>query len=771
MQRRAGGGSSAPVVGGVTVGDEGAAGTIYEGFRLVDGDDFDVMPTRWSARNPTGRYSPSVLSNGFRSTNNDKSNMLYVDPAYRGARSQSPTDLGVDRVSVANSVATLSASAPDAGMLPYLPTNYTNNGRGDEEGRPKLLAGSLKAADFLLSAQADHILECKVRFPTGIPKGAFPSFWFSNFFWPDYGEIDTFEMRPQTAYGSDARINQNVIASATDGAGATFTTVNGNVAVPVDRWITFVHMRVGDTVYFYDDHVTEGTLVMVGSTTTNVTRVRGPQQVRLDMASEEETGWSAAEWPYSVDFDWWRAWAPATAASGKEPTIMLPAVNTTPGGSWAATLPPATDLSEGRAGIEQIVTVYDNIDAPGYPTRDSSGYPRPAGGMTINQATRAITGTVPTTEGGRTFLMIAYAFDDGSPARCSLLPFNVAPAVQASLFSNMSVDFGGAVDLTIAYTDFHSGNLGPHTYSVSTDAGWLTVSGNGTTEATIAGTAPEEAAEFTVTIEATNSVGQTTTAIRTIAVANPEWQPSDWTQLVAFFDPDDASTVFSDTAGTTAATADTDIAKRVAAKIGSVALTEATNAPAYVTDATIGRKCLKFTRATPTHIESSDSALVDVASGTDKGWTLVRAIRRGTPGVSVTPDSWSNSAGSDFIRNFIGGSNQYGCQRDTNAQVTAQEATGHGTTDEWDVVTFIYSGTALTIRVNGVATLTDGALNTADPLTADRFALGAVWVSSAWASSAFDGHYGPLFIADQTAFSADVAAAETWCAEWAGISL
>src|SRR3546814_9393089 len=94
---------------------------------------------------------------------------------------------------------------------------------------------------------------------------------------------------------------------------------------------------------------------MVGSTTTNVTRVRGPQQVRLDMASEEETGWSAAEWPYSVDFDWWRAWAPATAASGKEPTIMLPAVNTTPGGSWAATLPPATDLSEGRAGIEQIV--------------------------------------------------------------------------------------------------------------------------------------------------------------------------------------------------------------------------------------------------------------------------------------------------------------------------------------------------------------------------------------------------------------------------------
>src|SRR3546814_11303990 len=121
-------------------------------------------------------------------------------------------------------------------MLPFLPTNYTNNGRGDEEGRPKLLAGSLKAADFLLSAQADHILECKVRFPTGIPKGAFPSFWFSNFFWPDYGEIDTFEMRTQPTYGSDARINPTVIASDTDVAGATFPPVTDNDTTHVERW-------------------------------------------------------------------------------------------------------------------------------------------------------------------------------------------------------------------------------------------------------------------------------------------------------------------------------------------------------------------------------------------------------------------------------------------------------------------------------------------------------------------------------------------------------
>lgn len=64
-------------------------------------------------------------------------------------------------------------------------------------------------------------------------------------------------------------------------------------------------------------------------------------------------------------------------------------------------------------------------------------------------------------------------------------------------------------------TAFYSGNLGPHTYQVTSDKAWVNVAGNGTGAVTLSGTAPLSADTTTLTVACTNVLGQTTTITHT----------------------------------------------------------------------------------------------------------------------------------------------------------------------------------------------------------------------------------------------------------------
>ena len=506
-----------PAIGGVAIGAAGATGSPVEGLKLVAGDDFDTAPTRFSALTPTGRYAAPKLHVGQRDQNGTDFGM-YIDPYFRGARSQSPAVLGEDRVTFANSRAIFTASLPSDAIKPFLPTNFTG-GRGDASSRPKLLTGSLKSAPhFLLSSQGDWAVEVKCRFAPGVARGYWPSFWTTSFNWPDFQEMDLIEGR-KTGGGSAVQSLTNVIGSTADGGGTTFVELDLRT-MPTDRDVWALCVKQGNTFRFYDDTAVEGVLALYRTyTDARVARFRGIHDVRIDLAvssSWDSTTYNAADWPKTFEVDWWRAWTPA-AAGDNEATIVTEPVRTTPGGAWTATLPAASTLSGGKAGMEQIVGWYDNADAPG--RASAGGAPnRLPGGMAVNLSTRAVTGTVPASEGGRTFLLNSFSFDDGSPAKRVLVPFDVAPAVQG-LFAARTVALNGAVSLSLNYEAFHSGNLGAHTYTVASDKSWLTVTGNGTAAVDIAGNAPGAADTAMLTITCTNAVGQTTTVTRAIAAA------------------------------------------------------------------------------------------------------------------------------------------------------------------------------------------------------------------------------------------------------------
>lgn len=502
-------------IGGVAVGDAGTAGTIYEGLKLAGGDDFDAAPTRWTGKNLSGKYAHSALSYGFRGTNPGQDRIMYIDPAFRGTRSESPTDLGYDGVSVGSSVATLTASPVPTELLPYLPATYTN-WRGDANNKPRLISGSLKTSPhFMISAQADFVAEAKIRLAPGVARGYWPSFWTSSFFWPDRGEIDIAEVKKDSTGVMKSLLN--IFGNASDGAPSQYVTV-ATPTLPAEQWIHVVAKRAGNTVSFYDDADVPGTLALRGSSSSFVARLSGAHDIRLDLAVSTE--WDAstfdmADWPKQVEFDWWRVWVPASAGANP-PTMILPAIDVVPGGSWATTLPARAALFGDKPGIEQVSAAWDNFDAPGMSTRNNAT--RLPASMSVNLATRAVTGTVPGSEGGCMPLLLTYAYDDGTPAARVMLPYRVAPALQ-SIFASQNLAAGASVNLTIGYTAFHSGNLGPHTYTVSADKGWLNIAGNGTGTVSIAGTAPSAEETATITIRCINSVGQVTEIARTLAVA------------------------------------------------------------------------------------------------------------------------------------------------------------------------------------------------------------------------------------------------------------
>ena len=767
-----GSGGTPPVqdlVGGLAIGSIGTGQ--FAGLRLADGDDFDAVPSRWGGRNPLGRYAHSALSYAFRGTSPTVDVNMFVDPMWRGARNQARADLGIDRVQVAGSVATFTASAPEAAILDVLPTTY--GARGDAQGRPKLLSGSLKTApSFMLSAQADFAIDCFVKVEGGLAGGYWPSFWTTSFFWPDFGEVDLLEGRKNTATGITGAIG-NLIVSSFDGGGAVTDGVSFG-AMPEDRFVRMACIKRGGELIFLDDFAQAGMLAVRARITdaARVGRLRGAHDIRLDLAianSWDGSTFDPAHWPKSVKFDWWRAWVPEAAPTGRTPMVVLPAVKTTAGGSWGATLPSTASLFGARPGLEQVSGGFDNTDNPGHAARNNAT--KLPGGMIVDLATRQISGTVPQGDGGRTFAILTYAYDDGSPAARVALPFDVAPVAQGTIFPNQTLQPGAAVDLTLAYTDFHSGNLGPHTYAVSkTGADYLTIADDGKGGVRITGTAPASAAPATLEIACTNVAGQTTTISRAVTVAGGAFTPQGWASAIEWWDANDPSKVFADAARTQAAAADaSDVGALVGLKSGFVfAATDAGTAPAYVTDAN-GRRAVKFTRASVDRLVCDAAAIVANATGDDNAYAVIMAVKRGPAGVSVTPFSFSRDdtgTQNHFCRHFFGGTNAAGIQRTIQAQsLTAGSAAGAVPANAWYVVSWIFTGTTLTVRVNGAVVANAVALDT-NAAIFHKAVLGSIYLNNTKvfdASTAFDGAIGEIGIIDAVpANDETLAKAETY---------
>ena len=99
----------------------------------------------------------------------------------------------------------------------------------------------------------------------------------------------------------------------------------------------------------------------------------------------------------------------------------------------------------------------------------------------------------------------------------------------------------------------------------------------------------------------------------------------------------------------------------------------------------------------------------------------------------------------------------------------AQGTGGVLSADQWYTVGWFFSGTALTVRVDGSVVASGVALNTA-ALTISQFALGAFFQNgtNTWDALAFDGRIGEItFLNSVSSTDPNVAAYEAYlAAKW-----
>lgn len=765
-----GGSSNVPTtIGGLNIGDAGIVSTIFEGFTLNYGDDFWVKPTAWSGRNLSGKYAHSIPYYPVRIVNNGGlEREIYLDNSYRGARNKSPVDLNQDAGTVQGSVFSITAQATPASLVPFLPTSYPTV--GDAQNKPLMISSAIKTwPNFILSGAGNFIVEGRIRLPSGIAGGFWPSLWCTSFNWPDQGEVDLMEAIKDAS--GNLSIRQSLHISTTDGAGDTETSINTTVGVPSSKFIQLAVKRNGNTLSFYDDIASAGNVVFRAAyTDARVGRIRGAFDIRMELAVN--TVWDSgtfniADYPKTVEFDWFRVWTP-TGTPVNTPTNYLTEINTVVGGLWDWTIPSDIELFGMAVDTIEAYACWDNADAPGFATRVGKF----SSTMTVNLAARTVTGTIPSTEAGKAGILFIGCFNGGGAARRAIKMWNIAPIPITSPLNSVVV-YGSAINVAIAYADFHSGNLGAHTYNVTKTGGsWLTITGNGTGAISITGTSPNADEVVSLNISCTNAIGQTTTITRTITnQASVSFDPSAWASVVEWWDASDNTKVFSDSTATTQAVVDSTVAAALTGKKNGYILNNATagTQPTYVTDAN-GLKSIKFTRASNQRLNNTTStALFTNVTGSDNAYAIIGAFKRGTAGVSVTPVSFSRNVSTtivDSIRHYFNGTNLAGIQRIANAAgVTASTASAVVAANQWYTVAWIFAGTTLTIRVDGVVVASSIALDAAT-MTIERMTLGSQYVNTTQtydSTIAFDGSIGELIFTDSILDSdANIAQAEAY---------
>lgn len=233
--------------------------------------------------------------------------------------------------------------------------------------------------------------------------------------------------------------------------------------------------------------------------------------------------------------------------------------------------------------------------------------------------------------------------------------------------------------------------------------------------------------------------------------------------------------MFSDASGTTPAIAGSTVAANLTGlKAGTVfSNSDAATTPDYITDAN-GRKCIKFNRASVDRLVNTAAAIVANITGDDNAYAVVMAAKRGPTDVSVTPMAFSRDDGgavSDYIRHFFGGTDTVGITRALNGAGTNAASSAEAVpANNWYVVSWVFNGQILTIRVNGVTIASGVALNTA-ALTINKAVLGCFFANSTDTydgPTAFDGAIGEFGITDAiTSSNATLAQAEAYLmAKW-----
>lgn len=510
-------------IGGSEVGAAGAAGTIYEGYTLSWGDDFNSLDILTPAQ-PRGKWwTTRTYFPDARGSDTLLGTQYDTDPFHTGYFDSNRGDaIGYDNMRVEDSAVVLQARRATAGEI----EGFEGAGRLNVAA---MLSG-VGTYGFFPGPEGtgDTIIEARIKYTpkAGNPAGWHPTLW-------------TFTAQPTLTFNSDEADfegnSQGAYAHSSIWTNGVASVQNvGGVMDVFDGTYHLITLRQNKTAtYFYIDGVLTRTLVR------NANSKNLPISLLLTShifnGSFEGENYSAGAWAADADgatmtIDYVRGWR-RSANPHIKPIASLNDVNVDYGASTTITLPSKTVLWGDETVTEYLQAVMTEENEPGGShTTAINQFPA---GVSYNAGTRVLTVNITSGLTGRiNFLLIGHKADGSTyePARFAV---NVGPRVNmANLVFEpgevVSFDIYAACDCGVLVSDAN----GARAKTITVTG----LSGSGLSYSDATGLLTGTAAEFsgTITITVTNSLGQAASATRTLTVegfatpAYESWAGPGW---------------------------------------------------------------------------------------------------------------------------------------------------------------------------------------------------------------------------------------------------
>ncbi len=497
------GGGTGPVVpslliGGLPLGSEGTAGSLYEGYTMSWGDEFTTLDIV-GPNKPKGYLTNrgTIALPGNRSS--AASAHYYTDPLHTGYNDAGRGVAGItDTMSIVNGGTSLRLRARSASVAErnlFAPSSYSG-------GKPIIAASAINTAQqlqFFVANGGEIIIEARMRHS---PKASNPAGWHPTF-WTFSGsptvesesdETDVIEANSQRGY-----LNRNTWANgsaSTTGTKGPIETIDGNYHI-----YTAVLTKTECRLYV------DGVLAFTEAQDTNAKN--RPQYLIwtnvVYLSSYNGENFNAAAWAADpdgadLDIDWTRVWR-KTGRKHIKPLVTVADRQTAYAGTTTFTLPPAADIWGSSGLTEYLQCVAGEANDP---TNDTKFIGLPPG-VTYNSTTRAVTVDWSAASGSPGRLIFNLQAWDTAGSTCEPLTFcvNRGPKISTTAIT-IAPSSGASIDV---YARADVGNLLPKTVEVTGLPSWLAF--NATT-GLVTGNAPASGSG-SFSIKVTNNLGQTVT--------------------------------------------------------------------------------------------------------------------------------------------------------------------------------------------------------------------------------------------------------------------
>lgn len=759
VRRRRNRAGAVETIGGIEVGAAGAAGSLYEGYTLAIGDEFTTLDLLGPAK-PRGKYIPTrTYGPGARGSDGALGTMFDTDPLFTGYNdSNRGAPVNYANMSQSGSVLTLQSRKATAGEQTHM-QSLRNEVSSMISG-----AGAMYWYPGV-SGTEDVIFEARVRFTAAAdaPAGWHPTVWVQSLTPVQPVDSDEFD-HEGTSQG--AKFNKNLWTGGSTTASSSGTRVDHD-----GQWHTVSFIFNKTNARRFIDSVLNGTLPggndkdkpqypIISSHIFNPT---------FDGDTYSQAAWNADADGAQIDVDWVRIWT-RTGKPVFSPLVEVADRFVDYGSSLTFALPSALAIWGDASVTEYLQVVYNEENEPG--VTHAAIYSQFPTGVSYNSGTREVTVNITSGKTGRLNFVLA-GWKNGSAGKPLRFAVNVGPA---PVVPDLSVLSAGQVTSIDVYALQDCGVLTTNGVSKAKTISISGLAGSGLSynDATGLLTGTAVAGTYNLTVTVTNSLGQSKSASGSTTIAST-FNPATEAKIIEWWDANDNTKVFSDAAATTqAVVGSSSVQAFVGKKLGAnLANSVGAQTPEYLTDAVNGKKIVKFVTANNDFLFTRDATVVGEASGDDNAFTIVAAVKRGTPGVTSMPLTFTPDTGvvTNYIRASLNSGNTVGFGRQNAGTLTqASSASAPLTVDQWYVISWVFEGTTVTIRVNGTEVLSAAAMNSA-PITVERFSVGGRYddqLNVYTSTVAFGGAFGEIFLMSGiTAVDGVIGVAETYlAAKW-----